>query len=46
MLRTSQGELVSRPGAPTLQSYQLHRVELLDLLHDAVKGTFNSDIAV
>jgi salicylate hydroxylase len=38
-LRTSQGELVSRPGAPTLQSYQLHRVELLDMLQDIVKGT-------
>ena len=38
-LRTSQGELVSRPGAPTLQSYQLHRVELLDMLQELVKGT-------
>jgi salicylate hydroxylase len=37
-LRTSRGEHVSRPGAPTLQSYQIHRVELLEMLLDMVKG--------
>ncbi|MCK1637606.1 FAD-dependent monooxygenase [Bradyrhizobium sp. 157] len=37
-LRTSRGEHVSRPGAPTLQSYQIHRVELLEMLLGMVKG--------
>ncbi|MBV9561343.1 MAG: FAD-dependent monooxygenase [Bradyrhizobium sp.] len=37
-LRTSHGEPVSRPGAPTPQSYQIHRVELLDMLSSATKG--------
>jgi salicylate hydroxylase len=39
-LRTSQGEPVPRsPAAPTLQSYQIHRVELLHMLLDVVKGS-------
>jgi salicylate hydroxylase len=39
-LRTSRGEPVSRPPAsPALQSYQIHRVELLDMLLGEVKGT-------
>jgi salicylate hydroxylase len=37
-LRTSRGEPVSRPGAPTVLSYQIHRVELLDMLLGVVKG--------
>ncbi|QOG23109.1 MULTISPECIES: FAD-dependent monooxygenase [Bradyrhizobium] len=37
-LRTSQGQPVSRPGAPMALSYQIHRVELLELLLGAVKG--------
>ena len=37
-LRRSQGEPVSRPGAPTPQSYQIHRVELLDMLLGVTKG--------
>lgn len=39
-LRTSRGELVPRPpSAPAMQSYQFHRVELLDMLLGVVKGT-------
>jgi 2-polyprenyl-6-methoxyphenol hydroxylase-like FAD-dependent oxidoreductase len=37
-LRTSRGEPVSRPGAPTPESYQVHRVELLDMLLNVAKG--------
>jgi salicylate hydroxylase len=37
MLRTSRGEPIS-PGSPAVQSYQIHRVELLDMLLGAVKG--------
>jgi salicylate hydroxylase len=37
-LRTPQGEPVSRPGAPTAQSYQIYRVELLDMLLGVTKG--------
>jgi salicylate hydroxylase len=37
-LRTSRGELVSRPGAPTALSYQIHRVELLEMLLSVMKG--------
>jgi len=38
-LRTSRGEPVPRPSAtPEVQSYQIHRVELLDMLLGAVKG--------
>ncbi|WFU68955.1 FAD-dependent monooxygenase [Bradyrhizobium sp. CB2312] len=37
-LRTSQGQPVSRPGAPMALSYQIHRVELLEMLLGAVKG--------
>src|SRR5712671_2516436 len=38
-LRTSRGEPVPRPPATTEgQSYQIHRVELLDMLLGAVKG--------
>jgi salicylate hydroxylase len=37
-LRTSRGELVPRLGAPAVQSYQIHRVELLDMLLCGVKG--------
>jgi salicylate hydroxylase len=39
-LRTSRGESVSRPPAsPAMQSYQIHRVELLNMLLGEVKGT-------
>jgi salicylate hydroxylase len=39
-LRTSRGEPVSRPpGSLAVQSYQIHRVELLDMLLGVVKGT-------
>jgi len=39
-LRTSRGESVSRPPAsPAMQSYQIHRVDLLNLLLGEVKGT-------
>ncbi|WFU21555.1 FAD-dependent oxidoreductase [Bradyrhizobium sp. CB1717] len=37
-LRTSQGQPVSRPGAPMALSYQIHRVELLEMLLGVVKG--------
>jgi salicylate hydroxylase len=39
-LRTSLGEAVRRPPAsPAMQSYQIHRVELLNMLLDVVKET-------
>jgi salicylate hydroxylase len=39
-LRTSRGEAVpSPPLSPTMQSYQIHRVELLNMLLDVVKET-------
>ena len=38
-LRTSRGESVPRPPAtPAMQSYQIHRVELLNMLLGALKG--------
>jgi salicylate hydroxylase len=37
-LRTSRGESVSRPGAPKVLSYQIHRVEFLKMLLGVVKG--------
>ena len=37
-LRTSRGEPVSRPGAPMALSYQIHRVELLEMLLGVVKA--------
>jgi salicylate hydroxylase len=37
-LRTSRGEPVSRPGAPKVLSYQIHRVEFLKMLLGVVKG--------
>ncbi|WP_342730414.1 FAD-dependent oxidoreductase [Bradyrhizobium sp. B117] len=37
-LRMSQGQPVSRPGAPMALSCQIHRVELLEMLLGAVKG--------
>jgi salicylate hydroxylase len=38
-LRTSRGEPVSRPpGSLAMQSYQIHRVELLDMLLGRLKG--------
>lgn len=36
-LRNSRGEPIS-PGSPAVLSYQIHRVELLKMLLDAVKG--------
>jgi salicylate hydroxylase len=41
-LRTSQGDTVPTPPASVaLQSYQIHRIELLDMLLGAVKGAVN-----
>ncbi|MCP3390851.1 FAD-dependent monooxygenase [Bradyrhizobium sp. CCGB12] len=37
-LRTSQGECVARPNAPTVPSYQIHRVDLLEMLLGMVKA--------
>lgn len=39
-LRTSRGDAVPRlPGSPTVESYQIHRVELLEMLLGVVKGS-------
>jgi salicylate hydroxylase len=37
-LRTSRGEPVARSGASMAQSYQIHRVELLEMLLGVAKG--------